>query len=306
MSTAFRIILEGTQEVPANDSKASGLGTFIFDSDTTTASYSVRIEGVDFGETPPVGGEPQTPQGDDDVVSMHFHAGLRGAIGPVVFGQIAPFQDNDDLQIVLNADGSWTVSGIWELSDPSTRPITDFDFESVAIGADGPLYFNVHTDEFPMGEIRGQLVAIADDNDNVVDGTPGHDLLPGLDGNDAILGFAGDDTLLGGDGRDALDGGKGADIVDGGAGDDLLTGAAGPDLFVFHAGFGLDVITDLHSQDQIQFDDDLFPDAEAVLAESVQVGDNVVITLDENNTVTLLGVKLSSLQADDFAILVTG
>jgi hypothetical protein len=44
MSTAFRAILEGTQEVPPNDSTASGLGTVIFDSTEIAASYSFRIE----------------------------------------------------------------------------------------------------------------------------------------------------------------------------------------------------------------------------------------------------------------------
>ena len=37
-----------------------------------------------------------------------------------------------------------------------------------------------------------------------------------------------------------------------------------------------------------------------VLAASAQIGDNVVITLDENNTITMLDVNLSSLQATDF------
>jgi serralysin len=309
MSTAFRVILEGTQEVPPNGSKASGLGTIIFDSDAVTASYSIRIEGVDYGVTALGGGEPQTPQTDDDVVSTHFHNQVRGANGPVVFGQINPFNDSDDLRIELNADRSWTVSGLWETTDtpaitnPAPIPGGGATFATVlgsaAVGTDVPLYFNVHTTEFPTGEIRGQLVAIADDNDNVVRGTAGHDLLPGLDGNDVILGFAGDDRLEGGDGRDTMDGGKGADILDGGAGDDILTGGKNPDLFVFKAGFGMDIVGDLKNQDQIQFEG-LFLNSEAVLAASEQVGDDVVITWDENNTITLLGVNLSSLEATDF------
>jgi serralysin len=203
---------------------------------------------------------------------------------------------------VLNADHSWTVSGVWELTDPANRPITDFAtvLGSATVGMDVPLYFNVHTTQFQAGEIRGQLVAIADDNNNDVSGTTGHDLLPGLGGDDNILGFAGDDTLQGGDGRDSMDGGKGEDILVGGAGDDLLTGGTGPDLFVFNAGFGMDIITDFKNQDQIQFEDGLFQDPQSVLMASEQVGDNTVITLDENNTITLLDVKLSSLQADDF------
>jgi serralysin len=300
MSTAFRVVLEGTQEVPPNTSTASGFGTIIFDSDAVTASYSITIEGVDYG--PITDEKPQTKATDDDVVSTHFHNAPRGTNGLVVFGQKNPDQDNDDLSIVLNKDGSWTVSGVWERSDPANSSITNFEtvLGSAAVGSEVPLYFNVHTTEFPGGEIRGQLVAIADDNNNGVGGTAGNDLLPGLGGNDTIVGLAGDDTLLGGDGMDVMDGGDGKDVMDGGVGNDRLTGGEDADLFVFNADFGMDIITDLENQDQIQFADGLFPDSEAVLEASEQVGDNVVITLDENNTVTLLDVKLNTLQAQDF------
>ena len=232
MSTAFRVILEGTQEVPPNGSTASGLGTFIFDSTAVDARYVVRIEGVDYG--PATGGPPQTPTTLDDVTSTHFHNQARGFNGPVVFGQINPAQDNDDLAIVLNADGSWTVSGRWETTDPANQPITNFSavLGSAAVGTDVPIYFNVHTTQFPLGAIRAQLVAISDDNDNVVEGTPGNDLLPGLGGNGIILGFAGDDTLEGGDGDDTLLGGDGDDFLDGGAGGDSMTGGDGNDIYV--------------------------------------------------------------------------
>ena len=181
----------------------------------------------------------------------------------------------------------------------------------------------------PGGEIRGQLVAIADDIDNVVTGTGDDDSIDGGNSNDAILGLAGDDILDGGNGNDVLDGGggddtltggngndmlfgsfgddalmggNGEDSLDGGAGDDELTGGNGPDLFVFNAGFGDDVITDFKNNDHIQFDDELFESPEAVLMASEQVGEDTVITAG-TNTVTLLGVQASSLQEDDFLIL---
>ena len=297
MSTAFRVILDGSQEttpVGGTGSKASGLGTVIFDDSVVTAvtaSYSFTIEGLDFGLA--TDGLPQTPMTSDDVTRVHFHTAVAGVAGPIVFGQIDPTaalnQDNDDLDVVLNPDHSWTVSGIWDTNDPPPSPggVTINTFAGVlgsaTPGTAVPLYFNVHSSDFPGGEIRGQLIAIADDGDNVVEGTAGNDMLPGLGGDDNI------------------NGGKGKDILVGGAGNDLLTGGQGlPDLFVFNAGFGKDIITDLKNKDQIQFEAGLFPDAESVLMASKQVGNNVVITLDEDNTITLLGVKLSSLQADDF------
>jgi serralysin len=249
MSTVFRVILEGSQETPPNNSTASGVGTVIFDSEAVAASYSFDIKGVDFGLTPPVGGPAQTPATDDDVTRTHFHTAVAGVAGPIVFGQIDPnpalVQDNDDLAIVLNADGSWSESGVWETTDPPNPmgvTINDFadDLGSATVGMAVPLYFNVHTSEFGAGEIRGQLVAIADDIDNVVTGTTGNDVLFGTGGNDAILGLAGDDILDGGNGNDVLDGGGGNDTLTGGKGDDMLDGSVGND--VIKGGKGNDTI----------------------------------------------------------------
>jgi serralysin len=253
MSTAFRVVLEGSQEVPPNDSTASGLGTVIFDSVATTASYSYRIEGVDYG--PAIGAPPQTPSTLDDVISTHYHNEVRGVNGPVVFGQINPAQDDDDLAILQNADGSWMVSGNWETTDPANVSIADFaaTLGSAPVGSEVPLYFNVHTEQFPAGEIRGQLVAIADDNANVIEGTAGDDLLPGLGGDDVILGRAGDDTIQGGDGNDFLSGGEGNDNFNTGAGNDVVLGEAGDDRIGGMA--GRDIVKAGDGDDTIAWND---------------------------------------------------
>jgi serralysin len=265
MSTVFRVILEGTQEVPPNNSTASGVGTVVFDSTAIAASYSFDIQGLDFG--PITSGQP--PTDPNDVNNTHFHSQVRGAAGPVVFGQIIPAHDNDDIAFVLNADGSWSESGRWETTDPV--PITSpfpavvgvpGTFASVlgsaAVGSEVPLYFNVHTVQFPGGEIRGQLVAIADDIDNVVTGTTGNDVLSGLGGNDAILGLAGDDILDGRNGNDVLDGGGGNDTLTGGKGNDILEGSFGNDVAdggdgndTINGGDGNDVLSGGRGDDNI-------------------------------------------------------
>src|SRR4029453_11225383 len=236
MSTVFHVILEGSQGVPPNNSTASGVGTVVFDDAAVAASYSFDIQGLDFG--PITSGQPLPDP--NDVNNTHFHSQGRGVSGPVVFGQITPAHDNDDLAIELNGDGSWSVSGRWETTDPV--PITNFSpllgdtFPNVFVCAAGgwaaPLYFNVHPVQFPAGAIRGQLVAIADDIDDVATGTTGNDVIDGGNGNDAILGLTGDDTLNGGNGNDVLDGGGGNDSLTGGNGNDLLYGSVGTDTLV--------------------------------------------------------------------------
>jgi Ca2+-binding RTX toxin-like protein len=112
--------------------------------------------------------------------------------------------------------------------------------------------------------------------DNVITGNAGNNVLAGLDGNDTLIGGAGRDTL---------------------------TGGAGNDTFVFGPGFGRDTVTDFApGSDVLQFDSRVFADAGQVLAASVQVGADVVITCDAYNSVTLKNVALASLHAGDFLL----
>jgi serralysin len=182
MPNNFSVILAGSQEVPPNASTASGTGSVVRDTATDTATYAFTFRGLDLG--PALGLPPQTAATADDVTAMHFHNGARGANAPVVFGQIGPAQDADDLGIVQHADGSWTVLGAWETTDPANASIAAFAaaLDSTAVGSDAPLYWNVHTTTFPAGEIRGQLVA-AEDIGTGMDGTTdiGTPILMGTD-----------------------------------------------------------------------------------------------------------------------------
>ena len=98
----------------------------------------------------------------------------------------------------------------------------------------------------------GQVATIiGTTKDDVINGTPGPDVIVGLAGNDTINGFGGDDLICGGKGRDlikggggndSLFGGPGADILRGNAGDDHLDGGGGND--VNNGGLGFDECLD--------------------------------------------------------------
>jgi len=136
-----------------------------------------------------------------------------------------------------------------------------------------------------------------------IEGGAGRDLLFGGADNDKLSGGAGDDRLYGGSGNDKLEGGrgndklyggKGDDRLEGGKGNDQLTGGEGNDAFVFKAGCGHDVVKDFSAGDTLQFDPALFANMDIVKAHAAQVGADTVITYDANNTVTLVGVNLST------------
>ena len=69
-----------------------------------------------------------------------------------------------------------------------------------------------------------------DNNDNIINGWQGKDLLYGGNGNDTLNGNDGDDALYGDAGNDILNGGNGNDTLYGGTGNDTLNGADGDDI----------------------------------------------------------------------------
>jgi Ca2+-binding RTX toxin-like protein len=214
MSTAFRISLDGAQQVPVLMSSKSGLGTAIFDSATSSMSFTVNVQGLDWG---PLLGQPsQTPDTADDINGVHIHNAARGVNGAIVLDWPGGGDADDFAVSGVLADGSRTLTSNWETTD--VNPITPSvaTLAGATLGADVPLYMNIHTVAFAGGEIRGQLVTIATDNDEFINGTAGNDILPGLGGHDTITGGAGDDTLDGGTNSDTLFGGLGNDtyVVD--------------------------------------------------------------------------------------------
>jgi len=92
--------------------------------------------------------------------------------------------------------------------------------------------------------------SIPADDDLVIDGGNGSDILEGGSGNDTINSSHGDDTIFGHEGDDHLDGGNGNDTLHGGAGDDELIGSHGDDnLF---GGEGDDTLDGGNNNDRLE------------------------------------------------------
>lgn len=309
-------VLTGNQEVPQpTDSSAFGLSNLRLNETGTALNYDLTVYGLDFGQF--LGATPRTAATTDDVTRVHIHAADRGANGNVVFGLIdlvAPAvnnQDADDFRIVENPDGSVTLSGVWEQTDNTASPLSQFvsAIRNVEPGQDLGLYWNVHTTANPGGEIRGQLrqgtVLPADvpsqtirgggDNDTLI-GALGDDVIRALGGNDRLLGEGGNDRLLGGVGNDRMFGDDGNDILDGGRDNDVAIGGAGEDIFVLSRGRGRVVIRDFTRDDRLQLRGSLdFNDLTIT-----RQGRNTIISNGEDQIARLIGVNIRIVTDDVF------
>jgi Ca2+-binding RTX toxin-like protein len=139
-----------------------------------------------------------------------------------------------------------------------------------------------------------------------VNGSSVVDHITGNSADNILNGNGGADHIFGGGGNDTINGGNDGDFLGGGAGNDSLTGGAGNDTFIFDAysnvpvNIGNDIITDFTAGDHIQIDDAIFADFADMQAHMQQVGSDVVITYDGNNSITLQNHTIGSLSASDF------
>jgi len=149
----------------------------------------------------------------------------------------------------------------------------------------------------PYEGLGGDDMVFGDGGDDSLQGNVGNDTLHGGAGNDIVHGGQGSDVVYGEDGADVLfgdkgddfvHGGKGDDVIDGGEGSDALAGGPGPDVFLFAPGGGADVVADFNAAegDRVQV---------AGPYALSQAGADVVVALGSGDTITLLGVQLSSL-----------
>jgi hypothetical protein len=117
--------LNGFQEVPPTDSLGIGVIALTLDS----ADFSVSGEGQIFFLS-------------DDPTNFHIHNGAFGVSGPVVLDIGPSAFSGDDIAFDLTLASQ-----------------ADFDALKAILDAENG-YFNIHTPDFPDGEIRGQIAAV--------------------------------------------------------------------------------------------------------------------------------------------------
>ena len=130
------------------------------------------------------------------------------------------------------------------------------------------------------------------ENDGTIDGSEQKDLAIGTELADIIRTYAGDDDLYGEGGRD---------ILIAGAGNDMLWGGGDRDIFVFEKNSGYDLVQDFETRydklDLTEYGIDSWRD---VRKAADGTADGVVIHLDDDNSVQLVGVSLGSLSSRNF------
>jgi Ca2+-binding RTX toxin-like protein len=141
-------------------------------------------------------------------------------------------------------------------------------------------------------------------------GGSGNDTL--LSGDDAgrFFGGGGNDSIEAGGGDDVISGGGGFDLINSGAGNDQIFGDFNADTFVFADGDGIDTIGDFDAFNGLERIDLSGVSAITSLADlnlgsaslgaATFDGADVVIDTGGSNSIRLVGVNISDLDASDF------
>jgi hypothetical protein len=114
--------LSGGGEVPPNDSPAKGLMQGTFDTDTNTLDWTVTYSGL-----------------SGPAIAAHFH-------GPVSYLGLTA-EENAPIQVGTPGNLASPFHGVAKIDDTQAKDLKD-----------GRWYFNVHSNKFVAGEIRGPVV----------------------------------------------------------------------------------------------------------------------------------------------------
>jgi hypothetical protein len=132
----FRAHLSGGEEVPPVETRAQGQATFQLSKDGNGLRFKLIVANI------------------ENVTQAHIHLAPAGANGPVVAWLYPsgppPVLIEGRFQGVL-AEGTITAANLVGLLAGLDLDALIEEFES------GNAYVNVHTSQFPPGEIRGQI-----------------------------------------------------------------------------------------------------------------------------------------------------
>jgi hypothetical protein len=139
---AFTAVLNGAQEAPnPNNSTAIGFGNFLLNQAQTQLTFNVNYQGL-----------------GSAFAAAHFHNAPIGTAGGIVRGMTIGVEGPGGTG---SPNGSF--NGVWSNTDaPIPANSQNFPLTPTLVNAllAGNLYFNVHSANFPGGEIRGQILPV--------------------------------------------------------------------------------------------------------------------------------------------------
>jgi|tagenome__1003787_1003787.scaffolds.fasta_scaffold20522998_2 hypothetical protein len=126
-SSKYKATLSGSAEQPKSDSKAKGTATFTVASNNKSIKYTIKASGL-----------------SGSVQAAHIHFGKPGKAGPVVVN-ICPKPCS------LPKSGTLTSKQFKKAPGVSSFSAAVKDLKK------GQAYVNLHTKEYPAGEVRGNI-----------------------------------------------------------------------------------------------------------------------------------------------------
>lgn len=136
--TIFTATLNGDSEAPS--SPGSGYATVDFNTALTQVTYTLNFSNL-----------------SSDATMSHIHFGAPGTSGPILIWFFPPTLMPTPTSPSGSYSGTWTPA---DLSAQSTDPAITTFAELLNAAKTGDTYVNVHSVNFPNGEIRGQLAQV--------------------------------------------------------------------------------------------------------------------------------------------------
>ena len=128
--------LSGDEEVPPVDTKAQGQALFHLPKDADEISYKLIVANI------------------ENVTQAHIHLAPAGANGPVVAWL---YPDSPPSELIPGRSDGVLATGTISAAD-LVGPLEGATLEDLLEAMiDGDTYVNVHTQQFPPGEVRGQI-----------------------------------------------------------------------------------------------------------------------------------------------------